>query len=365
MGGRRQRGASVTNDPGAAPVTTEEAEATTAPAAAPRKRARGIPFRFLIPAILVLDVLAVVFAPPFPEGGTQGQACDFPSCFVQSAIELPPPAIVFDFSPSTAPSPLPMIYFHPSISSTILTMWVVMAFILLLAFAATRGLKLVPGRLQNAVEWAYEFGRDFAVGIGGEGARRYYPIFAAFFVLILFSNWSGLVPPIGKIPQLRAPTSDVNITIGLALTSFVLFQGEGFRRLGVRGYLGKFFPIGEFRHGIGAGLLAMYVGIIELLLEFVKPVTLAMRLFGNIYGGEVALAVISALTLALIPIALYGLEALLNLIQALIFSVLSLMFILIAIEGHESGEHHPAAAGEAAPDHHAPGGADQSQPVAA
>ena len=197
----------------------------------------------------------------------------------------------------------------------------------------------MPGRLQNAVEWAYEFGSDFAVGIGGERARRYYPIFAAFFLFILFSNWSGLVPPIGKIEQLRAPTSDVNVTIGLALTSFVLFQGEGFRRLGVRGYLGKFFPIGEFRHGLGAGLLAMYVGIIELFLEFVKPVTLSMRLFGNIYGGEVALAVISALTLALVPVALVGLEALLNLIQALIFSVLTLMFILIAIEGHGSEEH--------------------------
>ncbi len=133
----------------------------------------------------------------------------------------------------------------------------------------------------------------------------------------------------------------------------------------MRAYLTKFFPIGEFRHGIGAGVLAMYVGIIELFLEFVKPVTLAMRLFGNIYGGEVALAVISALTLAVVPVALYGLEALLNLIQALIFSVLTLMFILIAIEGHEPEEHHPAAAGETAPDHRAPGGADQSQPVAA
>jgi F-type H+-transporting ATPase subunit a len=198
---------------------------------------------------------------------------------------------------------------------------------------------MVPSGIQNVVEWAYEFGQDFAVGMGGEKARRYYPIFAGFFIFILFSNWSGLVPPIGKIGQLRAPTSDVNITIGLAITSFLIFEVEGFHRLGIRGYLGKFFPVGEFRNGIGAGILAMYVGIIELFLEFVKPVTLSMRLFGNIYGGEVALAVISALTIAVVPVALYGLEALLNLIQALIFSVLSLMFILIAIEGHGSEEH--------------------------
>jgi F-type H+-transporting ATPase subunit a len=333
--------------------------------APPRKRARGIPFKILLPAVVALDILAVILVPPFPKGGQAGEACDFPSCFVRSVIELPPPEIVFDFAPETAPSPPPMLYFHPSISSTILTMWILMAFILLLGIAATRGMKIVPRRLQNTVEWAYEFGRDFAVGIGGEGARRYYPIFAAFFVLILVSNWSGLVPPIGKIPELRAPTSDVNITIGLALTSFVLFQGEGFRNLGVRGYLSKFFPLGEFRRGVGAGLLAMYVGLVELILEFVKPVTLAMRLFGNIYGGEVAVAVISALTVALLPVALIGLEALLNLIQALIFSVLTLMFILIAIEGHGSEEHHPAAAGGTAPDHQAHGGADQSQPVAA
>jgi F-type H+-transporting ATPase subunit a len=242
-------------------------------------------------------------------------------------------------------------------------MWLVMALILLLAILATRGMKVVPGRVQNAVEWAFELGRDFTVGIGGEQARGYYPVFAAFFLLIVFCNWSGLVPPIGKVEELRAPTSDVNVTIGLALTSFVLFQGEGFRRVGVRGYLGKFFPLGEFRHGIGAGFLAMYVGIVELFLEFVKPVTLAMRLFGNIYGGEVALAVITALTISIIPVALVGLEALLNVIQALIFSVLTLMFILIAIEGHGEEEPKPAAACETS-NQEAPGGA-QSKPAAA
>jgi F-type H+-transporting ATPase subunit a len=327
-----------------------ESEELTAGLEAPVGKRRRISARRLLLivalAVIVVDILAVILVPPFPKDGKPGDACGFPSCFIQSAIEFPPPAIVWDLSPATAPATPPMVYFHPSISSTILTMWIVMGFILLLAFAATRRMKMVPGRLQNVVEWAYEFGCDFAVGIGGEKARRYYPIFAGFFIFILFSNWSGLVPPIGKIDQLRAPTSDVNITIGLALTSFVIFQGEGFRQLGIRAYLGKFFPIGEFRHGFGAGLLAMYVGIIELFLEFVKPVTLSMRLFGNIYGGEVALAVISALTLAVIPVALVGLEALLNLIQALIFSVLTLMFIMIAIEGHGSEEHKPVHAGD-------------------
>lgn len=347
-------------------IEAEEGPARSGAQATKRGRPSAGPVLLLLTlAVVVLDIVAVRFVPPFPAGGQPGQACDFPSCYITSVIEFPPPAIVLDLSPASAPATAPMVYFHPSISSTILTMWLVMAFILLLAFVATRRMKMVPGRLQNAVEWAYEFGSDFATGIGGEGAGRYFPIFAAYFIFILVSNWSGLVPPIGKIEQLRAPTSDVNITIGLALTSFLIFEGEGFRRLGVRGYLGKFFPIGEFRHGIGAGLLAMYVGIIELFLEFVKPVTLSMRLFGNIYGGEVALAVITALTLAVVPVALIGLEALLNLIQALIFSVLTLMFILIAIEGHGTEEHQPAAAGVASHDRPAPGGADNHQPVAA
>ncbi len=358
----------MTTDPGPMPekIETEQSPARqNAPAA---KRGRLSPVRLLLllaVAVVVLDILAVMLVPPFPKDGKPGDPCGFPSCFIQSAIEFPPPAIVFDLQPSTAPAGEPMVYFHPSISSTILTMWIVMAFILLLAFAATRRMKLVPNRLQNIVEWAYEFGSDFAVGIGGEKARRYYPIFAGFFIFILFSNWSGLIPPIGKIDQLRAPTSDVNVTIGLALTSFVIFQGEGFRRLGVRGYLGKFFPIGEFRHGIGAGILAMYVGFIELFLEFVKPITLSMRLFGNIYGGEVALAVISALTLAVIPVALVGLEALLNLIQALIFSVLTLMFIMIAIEGHESEDHKPVHGGDFAEGNTVLEGTDQPMPEAA
>ena len=82
----------------------------------------------------------------------------------------------------------------------------------------------------------------------------------------------------------------------------------------------------------------MFVGLIELMLEFVKPLTLSMRLFGNIYGGEVALGVILALTIAFVPVALYGLEVMLNAVQALIFSVLTLMFILAAIEGHHDDD---------------------------
>ncbi len=349
----------MTIDPRGASANRQQESQPAAPATPHARRFGGKAFLVLVAAVVALDVLAAMVVPPFPKGGEPGQACSFPDCFVRSVIELPPPEVVVDLQPSGAPASAPMFYFHPSISSTILTMWIVMILLMLLAFLATRRMKLVPGGVQNAIEWAYEFGMDFTGGFGGDGTRRYYPIFAAFFVLILACNWSGLIPPIGSIPQLRAPTSDVNVTIGLAVVSFAIFEGEGFRRCGARAYLSKFFPIGEFRHGLGTGLLAMYVGFIELFLEFVKPVVLAMRLFGNIYGGEVALAVITALTLAVFPVALMGLELLLNLIQALIFSILTLVFILMAVESHEPQEAHRPTI-DPAPSSRAPAGASRT-----
>jgi F-type H+-transporting ATPase subunit a len=218
----------------------------------------------------------------------------------------------------------------------------VIALVVLAAFAMARNPKLIPGRAQNVFETVYEFLRDFGLGIAGPTAAPYVPIFIAAFLLVLFDNWIGLVPPVGKVEFLRAPSSDVNITIGMALVSFSIFHIEGFRRLGVGGYLGKFFPFYEFRNGIGAGIIALFVGLIELMLEFVKPVTLSMRLFGNIYGGEVALGVITTLTVFLFPVLLVSLELMLNAIQALIFSILTLIFITLAIESHHEEEGHVA-----------------------
>jgi F-type H+-transporting ATPase subunit a len=304
------------------------------------KRGRGLSSRWfmLIGTVIVLNIAAFILVPPFPKGGQPGEECAFPVCFINGTLEFPAPHVVW--APAASEPPSGLIVFYPSISSSILTMWIVMAIVLVGAILMTRGRKLVPDRAQNAFEFFYEFLSDFGVSIAGAAARPYVPLFAAFFILILFCNWSGLVPPVGRVEELRAPTSDVNITIGLALVSFGYFEYQGFRRLGVGGYLGKFFPLGEFRKGVGAGGIALFVGLVELMLEFVKPVTLSMRLFGNIYGGEVALGVITALTIAFIPVGLLGLEVMLNAIQALIFSVLTLIFITLAIESHEHEDSH-------------------------
>jgi F-type H+-transporting ATPase subunit a len=320
-------------------VATEPVAET--PASTPPAKSRRRPsnrWLVLVAAVIALDVVAFVAFPPFPTGGAPGDACAFPACFIESSLEFPAPHTVIDFAPDSAPGAADLVTFHPSISSTLLTMWLVMALVVVGSFVLIRASKLIPGRGQNVFEFVYEFLSDFGVGLAGPAGKPYIPIFVGAFLLIVFDNWIGLVPPVGKIPQLRAPSSDVNITIGMALVSFLIFHIEGFRHLGFGGYLGKFFPFYEFRNGIGAGIIAVFVGLIELMLEFVKPVTLSMRLFGNIYGGEVALGVITALTIGFIPVLLIALELMLNAIQALIFSVLTLMFIVLAIESHEHEE---------------------------
>ncbi|MFN8629596.1 MAG: F0F1 ATP synthase subunit A [Chloroflexota bacterium] len=297
--------------------------------------------------VIVADVFAFLWAPPFNTKPVEGDTgCAYPVCFINGNLEVPAPKALVTFG---EPTHLygDLVIWQFSISNTILTMWIVSLVVIVLLFLMTRGRAMVPGKVQNAMEYIWESIEGFGMSIGGPEARPFIVLFAGFFLYILLSNWSGLIPPIGKIELLRAPTSDLNITLGLALVAFFFFEYMGFKTLGIRGYLSKFFPLGEFRKGFGAGLIALFVGLVELMLEFVKPVTLSMRLFGNIYGGEVALGVITALTIAIIPMALIALELLLNLVQALIFSTLTLMFTLAAIEHHGDEDEHHAKHGEA------------------
>jgi F-type H+-transporting ATPase subunit a len=304
-------------------------------------------------AIVVLQVAAMFVVPPYacepgvtpcvPATDPQ-QDFAFPQDAILANFELPAPHLAFDLTPDTPPS-TDILTFDLTIPASIFTGWLVIGVIIVLAVLLSRRVDVVPSRPQNALEYVYEGLANFATSLGGPGARRYVPVFAAFFIFILLSNWSGLLPFVGRTHELRAPTSDVNVTIGLALVAFSMFHIEGVRRLGFGGYFGKFFSLRGFKEGIGAGIIALFVGVLEFLLEFVKPVTLSMRLFGNIYAGEIALGVISALTIFLIPVAMFGLEVLLNFMQALIFSVLALMFTLAAVEAHHEeheDEHHPA-----------------------
>ena len=326
----------MSTDPRPAPEAGEPAATATAPEMAPPRRSRRNLILGLIAAVIAIDVVAAIVVPPFPIG-EPGKQISGIGDLIMANLEFPAPLVVW--SPSGEVHALPIISSDVSITNTLLTMWIVMGVLLAVFIVAGRMLQDVPGRLQNAVEFIWESLENWAVSLGGPGARRHIPLFAAFFLFILFSNWSGLLPFFGKIEALRAPTSDVNVTIGLALVAFFYFHYQGFRALGVRGYLGKFFVLTGFKQGIASGVIDLFVGLIEFLLEFIKPITLAMRLFGNIFGGEVALGVITALTIVLIPAGMLLLEGLLNFVQALIFSTLMLMYTIIAVESHHVEEH--------------------------
>jgi F-type H+-transporting ATPase subunit a len=313
-------------------------------------RRSRIPTRFLVFAVvgmILINLAAVIFMPVDAEVRS-GEQCSkelfteegYPACYIKANLHLPRPHEVW--IAGDAPATTQLADFQISLTDSLVTMMVLTAIVLLLGILAARQRKDVPGRVQNFLEWIYESLRNFGLSMGGARAAKYVPLFAAFFVLILVFNWSGLIPSISHTTVTRAPTSDLNVTLGLALVAFVTFHVEGVRRFGVRGYLSRFFPVREFRKGVGTGLVAMFVGILEFILEFIKPITLSMRLFGNIFGGEVALGVITGLALAFfLPVALYGLEIILTFVQALIFSTLTLMFILAAVESHEHEEYDP------------------------
>jgi F-type H+-transporting ATPase subunit a len=321
---------------------TSDPETAANPAEAPQassKRTRNILLLAML-AVIVVDVLAFIAFPPV-NTTNPGAPYSWPADAIKGNIEPILPHVVWDPTPDSPPA-TSLITFDVTISSSLFTMWIVMAVGIVLVLAGTRRRQEVPGPLQNVVEYVYEALSNFGTSLGGPQAKAFIPLFASLFVLIILSNWSGLVPPVGKVEALRAPTSDINVTLGLAIVSFLTFHISGVRHLGLGGYLGKFFSLREFKNGVAAGLIALFVGLMEFILEFVKPITLAMRLFGNIYGGELALAVITSLTIAIIPVALIGLETFVGFVQALIFSVLTLIFTMLAIEGHheEPGAAH-------------------------
>ncbi len=329
-------------------------EATTPPSTASQLDAprggisRNRKLLIAIIAILVLDVLAgIVLAPPGFPGPKEG---------INGNLELIAPTVVFDFAPrATEPTGSLVVDFHPSITNTIVVSWIVMILMIVVFVGVAQNLQRLPKPFQNAVEYVYEALEDFAMALGGPAARPYVGIFAALFVFIMLANWTDMLIFGDKISWLRTPTSDINITVGLALFSFLLFHVEGVRRLGVRRYLGKFFNFRGFRRSFVDGLIDLFVGLIEFLLEFFKPVTLAFRLFGNLYGGGIMLGVFTALLLGVLPLPFVALEGFIGFVQALIFSVLTLMFTLIAIESHDEEAHaesEPAAGhtvGEGAP----------------
>lgn len=182
--------------------------------------------------------------------------------------------------------------------------------------------------IQTIIEALFEFVQS----ITPLQAGRFFPLIATLFLFIISASWFGLLPGAETItwngvPLLRGGTADLNITLGLAIFSVVSIQFYGYKILGLK-YFRKFF---NFSNPIN-----FFVGFLELISEFAKIMSFAFRLFGNIFAGEVLLAVIAFLLPLAGPLPFLGLEIFVGFIQALVFATLTLVFINIAV----TSEHH-------------------------
>jgi F-type H+-transporting ATPase subunit a len=229
-----------------------------------------------------------------------------------------------------------------SISNSIFTAWIVLAIMVVLAIIATARLSEQPGRLQNLFELVVQGLTDFMREAGGPGVVRFLPLFGSLFLFALFCNWLFIVPLMGQIELLHPPTADYHTNLGLALTGFVWYQAAGIRQNGL-GYFTRWVNFPAFKEGplVGAVML-IFVGPIEFASELFRILTLTLRLWGNIWGGEIVLAVLSALLFVpSLVLPFIGLELFIGFIQAFVFAFLVLLYIILALESH-GGEEHEA-----------------------
>jgi F-type H+-transporting ATPase subunit a len=246
------------------------------------------------------------------------------------------------------------------ITNSLVAMFVVSALLIVFAQLATRKTTLVPAGLQNFAEWIVESLITFLSGIMGEKlARKTFWFYATVFILILFSNWFGLLPGVGSIgwgyetehgfhvsrPILRGANADLNMTLALAVTFFVLWLFWSIRSNGPGGFLAHIFLYrGEATGPMKALLLLIFflVGFLEVISIMIRPVSLTFRLYGNIYAGESLLEKMLHMGgpmfgwLAALPF--FGLELMVGLIQALVFMLLTAVFT--ALMCHHDDEHH-------------------------
>jgi F-type H+-transporting ATPase subunit a len=234
-----------------------------------------------------------------------------------------------------------------SYTNSHLTMLLVGGLIVLLAWLGTRRTRDVPSGIQNAVELLVQGLDDFVVSIGGAGARRYLPLFGTLFLFIVLSNWLSVMPLVGQVELLRAPTSDYHVNFGLALVAFIAYQTDGFRTHGLT-YASRWFNLGGFKEGPVVGIIIVFVGLIELASELFRMATLTLRLWGNVLGGEIMLVVMSGLLfLPGLAIPFAGFEVFIGLVQGLVFGLLVLMYFVLALEAHgEHDEEHATDADE-------------------
>jgi F-type H+-transporting ATPase subunit a len=218
--------------------------------------------------------------------------------------------------------------------------------LLVAAWVFVRRPALVPSRAQSLIEFPIEWMANIVSGSTSRW-RGYVALVIGLFLMILIANWLGLLPGVGTIglkhgeelvPFVRPASADLNFTLGLAIVAFIVFVAWGIRINGVKGYLLEL--VGEPRY------MAPLMFPIHLISEVSRLVSLSMRLFGNVFAGEVLLGTMLALTTAavfILPLAFFvpavflGLELLFGAVQALVFALLAMTYITMAIAEHEGG----------------------------
>jgi len=226
------------------------------------------------------------------------------------------------------------------ITATLLTVWVTMIALVILAYFAGKNPKLVPSKLQNAFEMLIGGAYDYIESVLEDKARtkKYFPIIMTIFLFVLAMNWMGLMPGVTSIgywvghgaeahliPFFYPPGTDLNITIAFALVAFFTIEVAGVTAIGIWKYGGKFINL--------SSPLAFVIGLIELLSELARLIAFSFRLFGNIFAGKVLLLVVMFLaTPYVLPVPLMAYELFVGFIQAFIFAILTLYFIKLATE---------------------------------
>lgn len=235
------------------------------------------------------------------------------------------------------------------ITNSLINSFLAVAFFVILALALRGRTKIIPKGLQNLAEMMLEFMLNFMdqVTHSRERSRRFLPLVGTLFLFILFSNWLSQLPGTGSIglweehhgqlvivPFLRPATSDLNLTLALAVTAVAASHLFGIITIGFFKHLNKFIQLGTLWQSLRRGgmsifvaLIEMLVGVIEIFSEIAKVISLSLRLFGNIFAGEVLLTVIASLAAYLIPLPFIALEILVGAVQATVFSVLALVYL--------------------------------------
>ena len=203
-------------------------------------------------------------------------------------------------------------------------------------FYLNKKLTLIPNNFfQNAMESIIETFYNLTESVAKPAASKIFPYFMSFFLFILLSNWSSLIPGFGTIgirehgeliPFLRGTTSDLNTTLGLALVSAVATHMLSIKTIGIKEYLSRYISLNP---------LNLFIGILEIISEITKVVSLSFRLFGNIFAGEVVLLTVSSIFAFIFPLPFLFLEIIVGMVQALVFSMLTMVFMAILTTSHK------------------------------